>query len=48
MKKIVLTPVLMLISLLLVAQQPQHVEPPFWWAGMKHVGAWQRYWLYHA
>ena len=37
MKKIVLTPVLMLISLLLVAQQPQHVEPPFWWAGMKHA-----------
>lgn len=36
MKKILLTPVLLLISLLLTAQQPQHVEPPFWWTGMEH------------
>ncbi|MGM0565949.1 MAG: glycoside hydrolase family 13 protein [Bacteroidota bacterium] len=36
MKKISLNILLLLFSGLILAQQPQHVEPPFWWAGMKH------------
>lgn len=36
MKKISLNILLLLFSGLILAQQPQHLEPPFWWAGMKH------------
>jgi len=37
MKKVSLTSLFLLISGLLLAQQPQHVEPPFWWTDMEHA-----------
>ncbi len=36
MKTTSLISLLLLFSGILIAQQPQHVEPPFWWTDMKH------------